>query len=528
MALFLTKLAIFPIVVYTCSSYRILKSIGTGKTRLAQALGNELSQTFGRKVHFIYRKGQDIASKYFGESSKNLRNVFNEAKLMQPCVLFFDELDGLCPSRDTPFMGQANVTIVTTMLGLMDDVPKGRVFVIAATNRLEGVDPALRRPGRFDKYLEFLPPTKQGRMDILNIHTKSWKIPPTKEMVQFISDDTEAFTGADLAKLCRDAFDQALKRVLLSNENKAKNLPDVDLTNLFVTDADWRAAMLNMRPSNSVVFGSSLYTPPINSGNSISPLVQMEVQKITERILQKLPPHNDVDLIIRSLYVQTQCKSSVDTVNDSVISKVLTSEAIGKYSIFTISPHALLCTPLKNWPQKMDAAITQALGSVPSILFIPNVDDIWNITSRISVPMNLRGQLERLRGKPVLLLATGTTNVNNFTGEDPFKDMLSGTTEKTYEIVPPTEEQRLEYFTPLFTAILYDSQKKWSNDDVQLLASVCDKVLKCTENKNIGPITELYQLIQEALIQFTIEKTSPRNIINHLMQVVNSFITRVF
>lgn len=144
-------------------------NVGTGKTLLARALANECS--FGsRKVSFFMRKGADLLSKWVGESEKQLRLLFEQAAQMKPSIIFFDELDGLAPVRSSR-QDQIHASIVSTLLALMDGLDnRGEVIVIGATNRIDAIDPALRRPGRFDRELYFPLPARKVSRKMLSYH----------------------------------------------------------------------------------------------------------------------------------------------------------------------------------------------------------------------------------------------------------------------------------------------------------------------------------------------------------------------
>merc|ERR1719422_488752 len=149
---------------------------GTGKTLMARALACECSQD-NRKVAFFMRKGADCLSKWIGESERQLRLLFDQAYQMRPSIIFFDEIDGLAPVRSSR-QDQIHSSIVSTLLALMDGLDsRGEVVLTGATNRLENIDPALRRPGRFDRELRFALPTQPARKEILTKHLGKWDPP---------------------------------------------------------------------------------------------------------------------------------------------------------------------------------------------------------------------------------------------------------------------------------------------------------------------------------------------------------------
>ena len=201
---------------------------GTGKTLVARALANECSQG-DRKVAFFMRKGADCLSKWIGESERQLRLLFDQAYSMRPSIIFFDEIDGLAPVRSSR-QDQIHSSIVSTLLALIDGVDaRGEVVVIGATNRLDSIDPALRRPGRFDRELRFSLPDKTARRQILDIHTKAWNDEnrPSEAEMEWLADKTSGYCGADLRSLCAEAVFVAIRQkfphIYLTSEKLAVN-----------------------------------------------------------------------------------------------------------------------------------------------------------------------------------------------------------------------------------------------------------------------------------------------------------------
>lgn len=216
----LKEMVIFPLVypeVFEKFKVQVPRGVlfhgppGTGKTLVARALANECS-TESKKVAFFMRKGADCMSKWVGESERQLRLLFDQAYLMRPSIIFFDEIDGIAPVRSTR-QDQIHSSIVSTLLALMDGLDsRGEVIVIGATNRIEAIDPALRRPGRFDREFLFPLPSTEARKEILSIHTKSWSPLPSPQLLESLADRTVGYCGADLKALCSEAVLLALKR----------------------------------------------------------------------------------------------------------------------------------------------------------------------------------------------------------------------------------------------------------------------------------------------------------------------------
>ena len=180
---------------------------GTGKTLLAKAVANETD------AYFIAINGPEIMSKFYGESEQRLREIFEEAKKHAPAIIFIDEIDAIAPKRDE-VVGEVERRVVAQLLALMDGLEaRGDVIVIAATNRPQALDPALRRPGRFDREIEVPLPDKQGRLEILQIHTRNMPLAEDVDL-SLLAAKTEGYSGADLEAVCREAGLCALREDL--------------------------------------------------------------------------------------------------------------------------------------------------------------------------------------------------------------------------------------------------------------------------------------------------------------------------
>lgn len=184
---------------------------GTGKTLVARALAASCSSS-GQQISFFMRKGADCLSKWVGEAERQLRLLFEEARNCQPSIIFFDEIDGLAPVRSSK-QDQIHASIVSTLLALMDGMDgRGQVVVIGATNRPDSVDPALRRPGRFDREFYFALPNKEARKSIINIQTREWEPPLDDAFKEKLAEVTKGYGGADLRALCTEAALNAIQR----------------------------------------------------------------------------------------------------------------------------------------------------------------------------------------------------------------------------------------------------------------------------------------------------------------------------
>ncbi len=218
---------------------------GTGKTMIARAVANETD------ANFVSISGPEIMSKYYGESEKHIREIFEEAEKTAPTIIFIDEIDSIAPKRED-VTGEVERRVVAQLLSLMDGLKtRGQVMVIAATNRPNAVDLALRRGGRFDREIEIGIPDRLGRLEILQIHTRG--MPLSEEMsenkgMREIADITHGFVGADISSLCKEAAMHAI-RLILPKINIEEEIPPEIIEKLIVTRDDFYDAFRNIEPS---------------------------------------------------------------------------------------------------------------------------------------------------------------------------------------------------------------------------------------------------------------------------------------
>jgi transitional endoplasmic reticulum ATPase len=215
---------------------------GTGKTRLAQAVANESDATF------FTINGPEIMGSAYGESEKRLREVFEEATRSAPAIVFIDEIDSIAPKRQN-VSGEAEKRLVAQLLTLMDGLhARSNLVVIAATNRPEAIDEALRRPGRFDREIIIGVPDEKGRREILGIHTRGMPLGEGVDLTE-IARSTHGFVGADLAALAREAAIEAVRRIMPKLDLDARTIPAEVLASLQVEKDDFREALKRVQPS---------------------------------------------------------------------------------------------------------------------------------------------------------------------------------------------------------------------------------------------------------------------------------------
>ncbi len=215
---------------------------GCGKTLIARIIAQETD------AQFYTISGPEIVHKFYGESEAHLRKIFEEAGRKGPSIIFLDEIDSIAPHRDK-VVGDVEKRIVAQLLALMDGLKsRGKVIVIAATNLPNAIDPALRRPGRFDREISIPIPDREGRREIIEIHSRGMPLNDDVEL-NIVADVTHGFVGADLEALCREAAMSALRRLLPEIDFSAAEIPYERLTALTVTMDDFRSALCEVSPS---------------------------------------------------------------------------------------------------------------------------------------------------------------------------------------------------------------------------------------------------------------------------------------
>ncbi|KAJ3200999.1 hypothetical protein HDU82_008450, partial [Entophlyctis luteolus] len=253
---------------------------GTGKTLMARALASSCS-TSTQKVAFFMRKGADVLSKWVGESERQLRLLFEQAKTYQPSIIFFDEIDGLAPVRSSK-QDQIHASIVSTLLALMDGLDTreiGQVVVIGATNRIDAIDPALRRPGRFDREFYFPLPSEAARKKIITISTEKWNPPLDPKVLDDLAVYTRGYCGADVRSLCTEAALHAVRRLYPEIYEVGHKLA-IDVSSITVTAEDFANSMKHIIPSTERT--GTVHASPIPI--HLQPLMQLPFGEICETL----------------------------------------------------------------------------------------------------------------------------------------------------------------------------------------------------------------------------------------------------
>ncbi|XP_072379827.1 ATPase family AAA domain-containing protein 2-like isoform X1 [Diabrotica undecimpunctata] len=419
---------------------------GTGKTLIARALANECS--FGkRKVSFFLRKGADLLSKWIGESEKQLRQLFEQAAEMKPSIIFFDELDGLAPVRSSR-QDQVHASIVSTLLALMDGLAdRGEVIVIGATNRIDAIDPALRRPGRFDRELLFTLPSKTEREEILNVHTSSWKNPPSRQLLDYLSENTVGYCGSDLRALCSEAVIQSFRRTypqVYNSEHRLMLQPE----NVKVEKVDFiRAKSLLVPAQHRITQGLGRKLFPI-----LEPLLQEPIKKCLD-LLQQTFPHG----------LSTSLAKVKLSPNLRPAQLLITGDGPGHGPTSHIAPallykmehiHAYMLNLVmlyqetgRSCEEACIQVFIEARKNVPSIVYIPNIDTWWSLVSD-TVRAIFNSQLTSLEPNiPILFLATAENLYESLPEE--VQKLFSYYRKEVIEVEAPTADLRRLFYKPL-------------------------------------------------------------------------------
>ncbi|PLB37193.1 chromatin segregase YTA7 [Aspergillus candidus] len=435
---------------------------GTGKTLLARALANSVSSE-GRKVTFYMRKGADALSKWVGEAERQLRLLFDEARKTQPSIIFFDEIDGLAPVRSSK-QEQIHASIVSTLLALMDGMDgRGQVIVIGATNRPDSIDPALRRPGRFDREFYFPLPNTVGRRAILDIHTKGWDPPLPGPIKDELAEITKGYGGADLRALCTEAALNAVQRRYPQIYKSDQKLI-IDPKQIDVTPKDFMIAVKKMVPSSERSTSSGASPLP----KEMEPLLRQPLAEIQEVLSELLPQRKRLTALEEAQFEEPEGSGSFQREQmqqEFDRSRVFRprlllrgSLGMGQQYLAGAVLHRFeglhvqsfdLPTLLSDSTRSPEAAVIQLFAEVkrhkPSVIYIPNLHS-WSETVGPSVISTFLGLLRSVPPTdPVLLFG-----VLESTGEVDatlVRHLFGYSRRNLFDLPAPGHEARYEYFT---------------------------------------------------------------------------------
>jgi len=455
---------------------------GTGKTLLAKAVANETNATF------FSISGPEIMSKFYGESEERLREIFRQAEENAPSIIFIDEIDAIAPKREE-VTGEVEKRVVSQLLALMDGLkPRGRIVVIGATNRPNAIDPALRRPGRFDREIEIGVPNKQGRLEILQIHTRSMPLAEDVDLEK-IASVTHGFVGADLEVLCKEAAMRALRRILPQIDFEKETIPAEILNKIIVTMNDFMEALKDVEPS---AMREVLVEVPNVKWEDIGGLadVKLELQEAVEWPL-KYPEFFE--------HLDAKPPKGVLLYGPPGTGKTLLAKAVANESeanFISVKGPELL----SKWVGESERAVREifrkAKQAAPSIIFFDEIDSLApvrgggygdsHVTERIiSQLLTEMDGLEELRGV-IVIAATNRPDII-----DPAL-LRPGRFDKFLYIPPPDLEARKEI-------LKIHLKKKPLADDVNIeelakrtegytgadLATVCNMAVMLTIREHI-------------------------------------------
>ncbi|KAJ8009529.1 hypothetical protein DPEC_G00089820 [Dallia pectoralis] len=471
---------------------------GTGKTLVARALANECSQG-DKKVSFFMRKGADCLSKWVGESERQLRLLFDQAYLMRPSIIFFDEIDGLAPVRSSR-QDQIHSSIVSTLLALMDGLDsRGEIVVIGATNRLDSIDPALRRPGRFDREFLFNLPDKKARTQILEIHTRDWNPRLADQFVDELAEKCVGYCGADIKALCTEAALMALRRRYPQIYGSRVKL-QLDVSTIVLGPCDFSRALRTIVPASQRSLAPSGRALPPN----IRPLLARTLTAVLE-VLFRVFPHaetqnkesrEDLDNhLLEEDFSEEEAEGAAASIynhqpgspkthtNTSSTTRTsflhFTTSALhqptsyrprlllsgppgsgqsshlapavlhhlDKLSVHLLDLPTLYSVSAKTPEESCAQVFREARRSVPSVVFMPHICDWWDAVSD-TVKSTFLSLLQDVPSfTPLLILATTETCYTELPQE--VKSMFQSTYGEVVRLSPPQEEDRRRFFTNL-------------------------------------------------------------------------------
>ncbi|XP_019253371.1 PREDICTED: ATPase family AAA domain-containing protein At1g05910 isoform X2 [Nicotiana attenuata] len=394
---------------------------GTGKTLIARALACAASKA-GQKVSFYMRKGADVLSKWVGEAERQLKLLFEEAQRNQPSIIFFDEIDGLAPVRSSK-QEQIHNSIVSTLLALMDGLDsRGQVVLIGATNRVDAIDGALRRPGRFDREFNFPLPGLEARAEILDIHTRKWKQPPSKELKMELAASCVGYCGADLKALCTEAairaFREKYPQVYTSDDKFLIDVESVTVEKYHfleamttITPAAHRGSIVHSRPLSSVV-APCLHEPLRKAMSMISDIFPLSVSSELSKV-SMLSYGSAIPLVYRPRLLLCGGEGvGLDHVGPAILHE------LEKFPVHSLGLPSLLSDPGAKTPEEALVHIfSEARRTTPSILYLPQFH-LWWENAHEQLKAVLQTLLEELPSDlPILLFGTSSVPLSDLPDE---------------------------------------------------------------------------------------------------------------
>ncbi|XP_062437686.1 ATPase family AAA domain-containing protein 2-like [Rhea pennata] len=464
---------------------------GTGKTLVARALANECSQG-DRRISFFMRKGADCLSEWVGESERQLRLLFEQAYKMRPSIIFFDEIDGLAPVRSSR-QDQIHSSLVTTLLALMDGLEsRGEIVVIGATNRLDSLDPALRRPGRFDREFLFALPNKEARKEILKIHTRAWSPKPLDAFLEELAEKCVGYCGANIQSLCAEAALCALRRHYPRIYTSRQKL-QIDIAAIEVAARDFAEALRKIAPASQRAVASP--AQPLSA--VCKPLLQRTLERLLKALQRVFPqaalalkkdqqpdganpilgngcmysheaspsgfaeelfhqtasPQKETFLHLnRDAYCQPTCYrprfliAGEPGCGQSSHLAPAVIHALEEFAAYTLDLPALFVSSTSP-EERCAQLIREAQRTAPSILYVPRIH-VWWEAAGVTLRATFTTLLENIPAyAPVLLLATSDVRHAELAQE--VRDLFSEAYGEVFHVQLPDEEEGRKFFEDL-------------------------------------------------------------------------------
>ncbi|KJZ72881.1 hypothetical protein HIM_07644 [Hirsutella minnesotensis 3608] len=434
---------------------------GTGKTLLARALANSVG-TGGRKISFYMRKGADALSKWVGEAEKQLRLLFEEARKTQPSIIFFDEIDGLAPVRSSK-QEQIHASIVSTLLALMDGMDgRGQVIVIGATNRPDNIDPALRRPGRFDREFYFPLPDIDGRRAIIDIHTKDWGL--SDGFKASLAEKTKGYGGADLRALCTEAALNSIQRTYPQIYSSREKLV-VDPDKIAVHASDFMISIKKLIPSSERSATSGAQPLP----KSVEPLLRAQFGEAKRALDNLLPRKRKITALEEAMYEQHEDEDHGfgremmhQEFERSRIFRprflIHGLQGMGQNYLASAVLHHFEGVHVQNFDlpslladgrpmeQVIVGLFTEVRRHKPSVIYIPNIDAWYATLSGTLACTTFQTMLRSIAPTdPILVLATAECDKGELSSELT-REFFCFSRKNRMEIPRPEKANRMEYF----------------------------------------------------------------------------------
>ncbi|KAK9447456.1 uncharacterized protein V1518DRAFT_428978 [Limtongia smithiae] len=441
---------------------------GTGKTLVARALAASCS-TEHRKISFYMRKGADALSKWVGEAERQLRLLFEEARNTQPSIIFFDEIDGLAPVRSSK-QEQIHASIVSTLLALMDGMDnRGQVIVIGATNRPDSIDPALRRPGRFDREFYFPLPNADARKKIIDIHTKEWDPPLDPSFISHIARLTKGYGGADLRALCTESALSAIQRRYPQIYNSDEKLV-IDPSSITVAPRDFIMSLKKIIPSSQRSTASNAAPLP----DRIEPLLAPVLEKIKAALDHLIPRQRKLTIAEEAMYeedISDRGFAREKMMEDFESSRVfrprllisgapgMGQEYLGAAAMQYLEGYHVqnfdLATLLGDPTRTVEAAVVQLFVEVrrhtPGVVYIPNVDS-WYHTLSPSAWTTFKGLLRGISPVEQILVLGVVEQSYDFLDHE-IKSLFGFSQANRIEILKSSFDERFKFFSGIMDHI---------------------------------------------------------------------------